>query len=341
MSDTVLDEKITAYSRSPNDELMHYGVSGMNWYTHKYGNWERHAKYAHGQPNPETAGIKAPRNVTKKDIAKKIDESVKYSGAKTKEEKEAAKAIKKEKRAKRKQALKDKMLGVEGETPRKDLSELSSDEIKDRTNRLKIENDYLTALKNAKNLDDDLIKLTSSTGLLKAMESDVNKNAGKLTKRVASYALLKALESLVGEEDAKYLMGDLARKGGKGKDNGGKNKDGKKEELSPEDKAVKELDDKWRADQAVKRYYEEHPERKPNKDKKGEKSGGGGSGGGNSNSHKSRPGSDTYYNTFDFDGHSTFYNDTKYSGPRTKKPRTITSITRRKQPTISRTRTKR
>ena len=333
-----MDDKITAYQRSPNDELMHYGVSGMNWYTHKYGNWERHAKYAHGQPNPETAGIKAPRNVTKKDIAKKIDESVKYSGAKTKEEKEAAKAIKKEKRAKRKQALKDKMLGVEGETPRKDLSELSSDEIKDRTNRLKIENDYLTALKNAKNLDDDLIKLTSSTGLLKAMESDVNKNAGKLTKRVASYALLKALESLVGEEDAKYLMGDLARKGGKGgkgKDNGGKNKDGnKKEELSPEDKAVKELDDKWRADQAVKRYYKEHPERKPNKDKKGEKTGKTktektGGGGHNPNFD--------YYKDID-----KFYNDDfTYYGPRTKKPRTITSITRRKQPTISRTRTKR
>ena len=339
MSDTVLDEKITAYSRSPNDELMHYGVSGMNWYTHKYGNWERHAKYAHGQPNPETAGIKAPRNVTKKDIAKKIDESVKYSGAKTKEEKEAAKAIKKEKRAKRKQALKDKMLGVEGETPRKDLSELSSDEIKDRTNRLKIENDYLTALKNAKNLDDDLIKLTSSTGLLKAMESDVNKNAGTLTKRVASYALLKALESLVGEEDAKYLMGDLARKGGKG--GKGKDKDGKKEELSTWDKTQQDLDKKWIEKQSTEDYYRRYPERKPDKDKdKTESKGSGSSGSKKTKTQKTGGGGHNpnfdYYNDID-----KYYNDTKYSGPRTKKPRTITSITRRKQPTISRTRTKR
>ena len=56
------------------DELFHYNVKGTNWYVHKYGNWERHAKYANGQPNPETAGIKAPRNVRKKDIAQKIND---------------------------------------------------------------------------------------------------------------------------------------------------------------------------------------------------------------------------------------------------------------------------
>ena len=37
--------------------LMHYGVSNTNWYVHKYGDWERHAKYANGMPNPETAHI--------------------------------------------------------------------------------------------------------------------------------------------------------------------------------------------------------------------------------------------------------------------------------------------
>ena len=43
-----------------NDELLHYNVKGTNWYRHKFGNWERHAKYANGQPNPETAGSKGP-----------------------------------------------------------------------------------------------------------------------------------------------------------------------------------------------------------------------------------------------------------------------------------------
>ena len=37
-----------------DDELLHYNVKGTNWYVHKYGNWERHAKYANGQPNPDT-----------------------------------------------------------------------------------------------------------------------------------------------------------------------------------------------------------------------------------------------------------------------------------------------
>ena len=66
-----------------NDELLHYNVKGTNWYTHKYGNWERHAKYANGQPNPETANIKAPRDVRKKDIVKTIKEEVrkKYDSA--------------------------------------------------------------------------------------------------------------------------------------------------------------------------------------------------------------------------------------------------------------------
>lgn len=34
--------------------LVHSGVKGMKWYTHIFGNWERHARYAHGMPNPET-----------------------------------------------------------------------------------------------------------------------------------------------------------------------------------------------------------------------------------------------------------------------------------------------
>lgn len=36
------------------DELKHYNVKGTNWYVHKFGNWEKHAKYANGQDNPAT-----------------------------------------------------------------------------------------------------------------------------------------------------------------------------------------------------------------------------------------------------------------------------------------------
>lgn len=34
--------------------LAHYGVKGMKWYEHKFGDWERHAMYAMGKPNPDT-----------------------------------------------------------------------------------------------------------------------------------------------------------------------------------------------------------------------------------------------------------------------------------------------
>jgi hypothetical protein len=34
------------------DELMHYGRPGMKWRQHKYGVWQRHARYADGQPDP-------------------------------------------------------------------------------------------------------------------------------------------------------------------------------------------------------------------------------------------------------------------------------------------------
>lgn len=37
-----------------NASLKHYGVKGQRWYGHQFGNWERHARYARGKPNPDT-----------------------------------------------------------------------------------------------------------------------------------------------------------------------------------------------------------------------------------------------------------------------------------------------
>ena len=61
------------------DYIKHYGVSGTNWYVHKFGNWERHAKYANGQPNPETNGSKGPYSSIKskyEHLTKKFDKKL-------------------------------------------------------------------------------------------------------------------------------------------------------------------------------------------------------------------------------------------------------------------------
>ena len=36
----------------PSEELYHHGVKGMKWYRHQFGDWEEHAVYANGQPDP-------------------------------------------------------------------------------------------------------------------------------------------------------------------------------------------------------------------------------------------------------------------------------------------------
>ena len=36
-----------------DDEIKHSGVKGMKHYQHKFGRWQRQAKYANGQPDPD------------------------------------------------------------------------------------------------------------------------------------------------------------------------------------------------------------------------------------------------------------------------------------------------
>ena len=98
-----------------DDYIKHYNVKGTNWYVHKFGNWERHAKYANGQPNPETTGINIPQNVTKKDIAKRIDDVVKY-GSVNKNNKDSAIKYFGQKFAEMSSDVKDKVLNIDKAT---------------------------------------------------------------------------------------------------------------------------------------------------------------------------------------------------------------------------------
>lgn len=56
-------------------ELSHSGVKGQEYYKHKYGDWEKHAKYANGQPDPNGRGDKKPYKEAKKTTKKKTTSS--------------------------------------------------------------------------------------------------------------------------------------------------------------------------------------------------------------------------------------------------------------------------
>ena len=48
MNELLLNNDLTVL----NNSLQHYGVGGMEWYKHKYGDWEQHARYAAGRSKP-------------------------------------------------------------------------------------------------------------------------------------------------------------------------------------------------------------------------------------------------------------------------------------------------
>lgn len=48
------ETNLTAVINADMNDLFHSGVPNQKWYVHKFGDWERHAKYARGMPNPET-----------------------------------------------------------------------------------------------------------------------------------------------------------------------------------------------------------------------------------------------------------------------------------------------
>ena len=56
-------------------ELTHHGVKGQKKYQHKFGNWERHAKYANGQPDPNGRGNKKPFKETSASKTRKTTKS--------------------------------------------------------------------------------------------------------------------------------------------------------------------------------------------------------------------------------------------------------------------------
>jgi uncharacterized protein YerC len=56
-------------------ELTHHGVPKQKWYRHQFGDWEEHARYANGQPDPNGRGDKKPYKEDKKTTKKKTTSS--------------------------------------------------------------------------------------------------------------------------------------------------------------------------------------------------------------------------------------------------------------------------
>lgn len=56
-------------------ELTHHGVPKQKWYRHQFGDWEEHARYANGQPDPNGRGDKKPYKEAKKTTKKKTTSS--------------------------------------------------------------------------------------------------------------------------------------------------------------------------------------------------------------------------------------------------------------------------
>lgn len=56
-------------------ELTHHGVPRQKWYRHQFGDWEEHARYANGQPDPNGRGDKKPYKEAKKTTKKKTTSS--------------------------------------------------------------------------------------------------------------------------------------------------------------------------------------------------------------------------------------------------------------------------
>lgn len=38
---------------NPKSVLKHWGLKGMKWYEHQYGEWQKQAQYANGMPDPD------------------------------------------------------------------------------------------------------------------------------------------------------------------------------------------------------------------------------------------------------------------------------------------------
>lgn len=168
----VFDECIKNYARSPDEQnnyLAHYGVKSMSWGEHKYGKWQNHARYAMGDRR-HTDGT-----------------PMTYEG-------------------KRMDSLKETLKGKPGKTPRTDFSNLSDEELINRTNRLNKENNYLKAMKEAEGYDKYFIDETKKVGAIDVLGKKMAKTLPTAAKNITRTGAYKLTEWSFGKEAADMLF---------------------------------------------------------------------------------------------------------------------------------------
>lgn len=168
------------------NELEHAGVKGMKWGVRRYqnadGSLTEEGKKRYGS-DKKTAGKDEPDTFAKKLKAKSEARKQKKAAAKEEEEKKAA-----EEKARKEEAAKK-----EAER-RRPVDELSDDELRERTARMNLENQYKKAMVEAH-------PAKKKKGKEMAMRI-LEKSGEELLTQVAKHYGAKGLNRLIGEKDA-------------------------------------------------------------------------------------------------------------------------------------------
>ncbi len=156
-------------------ELTHHGVKGQKKYQHKYGDWEKHAKYANGQPDPNGRGDKKPFKETSASKTRKIEKSSSDSSSSSVLSK-ASGAVHQFMVRHKKKAAADKMRKKREDLQRRLSEATSSSEALERFKKNATDSE-LRALKKRLETYDELKKATPNS--LKAKPAEKNDEDGR------------------------------------------------------------------------------------------------------------------------------------------------------------------
>lgn len=147
--------------------LEHSGVKNMSWREHKFGKWQKHAKYAHGMDDPNKDDSKTTKSAANKAKARKeaaaVKEKKKQAAAKEKAKKqEAAAKEKAEKEAAKVEERRKKILASPTKLY-KHRKEFTYDEIKKAMDTFKWEKELNGYSKDELQRGADFLKTLNTT----------------------------------------------------------------------------------------------------------------------------------------------------------------------------------
>ena len=180
------DKRITSEERDNiehSDHFEHSGVKGQKYYTHKFGDWEEHAKYAMGVAKER---VNKAKDKAKAKVTEKAQNTVKTIN-KAKEKAKANQEYKRQVRENKKIA--NQMAKEEKEHIRKlhndKAEEMTTEELKERNERMKLIKQYNDAY-NAVYPDETKARKEARRQLVNTALQEVAKEA---PKKIIDYAI--------------------------------------------------------------------------------------------------------------------------------------------------------